>query len=227
MLERCYRTVMEWEVLLERERSRYDDGIARLDPEQLVRIGNAAYGAGLVALMLGRQSEATEWLGRAAARWRESWAHATPTSWGRPIGALKATVVAGDEGAAAELARWALSLGTAEAESPIGRYAATLALLVLGRWGDARRLAAGLRGRVDFPGPVADALESIAAHDPAGVIEAVDAVLSSFETREHYLEDVPVADTVLVLEALAARRGISSALRDSRLLPAQKPDAAD
>ena len=60
--------------------------MARLDPEQLVRIGNAAYGAGLALLMLGRREEAAEWLDRAALRWRESWEHATPTSWGRPIG---------------------------------------------------------------------------------------------------------------------------------------------
>ena len=34
---------------------------------------------------------------------------------------------------------------------------------------------------------------------------AVESVLASFETREDYLEDIPVADTVLVLQALAAK----------------------
>jgi len=43
-------------------------------------------------------------------------------------------------------------------------------------------------------------------------------VLDSFETREAYLEDVPVADTVLVLQELAARRGLAAEL-DSPLLP--------
>jgi hypothetical protein len=43
-------------------------------------------------------------------------------------------------------------------------------------------------------------------------------VLESFETREEYLEDIPVADTVLVLQALAARRGIAAELSSS-LLP--------
>jgi hypothetical protein len=43
-------------------------------------------------------------------------------------------------------------------------------------------------------------------------------VLESFETREEYLEDLPVADTVLVLQALAQRRGIAAEL-SSPLLP--------
>jgi len=43
-------------------------------------------------------------------------------------------------------------------------------------------------------------------------------VLESFETRADYLEDIPVADTVLVLQALAARRGMAAQL-SSPLLP--------
>jgi hypothetical protein len=43
-------------------------------------------------------------------------------------------------------------------------------------------------------------------------------VLESFETRTEHLEDVPVADTVLVLQALAERRGLRAEL-SSRLLP--------
>ena len=43
-------------------------------------------------------------------------------------------------------------------------------------------------------------------------------MLESFETRDEYLEDMPVADTVLVLQALAARRGMAAAL-ESELLP--------
>src|SRR5258707_8903389 len=129
---------MDWQALFDRERTRVEDGEARLEPEQLVRIGNAAYGAGLSLLMLGRDEEARDWLDRAALRWRESWAYATPTSWGRPIGVIKATLIAGRTQAAEEHARWTLELGSETAESPIGRYAATLALLTLERWADAR-----------------------------------------------------------------------------------------
>ena len=48
---------------------------------------------------------------------------------------------------------------------------------------------------------------------------AVEDVLESFETRGEYLEDVPVADTVLVLQALAAKRGLDVELPHSELLP--------
>jgi hypothetical protein len=51
-----------------------------------------------------------------------------------------------------------------------------------------------------------------------GYAEAVEQVLESFEAREEYLEDLPVADTVLVLQALARRRGIAPEL-SSPLLP--------
>jgi hypothetical protein len=215
---------MGWEDDVAREQRRYEDGLERGDPEQLVRIGNAAYGAGLALLMLGRREEAAEWLERAALRWRESWAHATPTSWGRPIGVVKASVLAGGEGR--EAAEWALSLGPREAESAIGRYAATLALLVLGRRDEAAALAASLQGREDFPPAVADALASVAAGEAAAFGEAAEAVLRSFETREAYLEDVAVADTVLVLEALARARGLRVELRPSAVLPPQRRSPA-
>jgi hypothetical protein len=210
---------MDWVSLFERERGRYEDGEARFDPAQLVRMGNAAYGAGLALLMLGRDEESREWLDRAAARWRESWAHATQESWGRPIGVVKARLIAGDENGAREAASWALELGSEGAESPIGRYAACLALLTLERWVDARLVAITIRERDDFPQAVADALTTIAAHDVAEYTEALEAVLDSFETREEYLEDAAVADTVLALQALARRRGIEVELPPSPVLP--------
>ena len=169
---------MDWQAHFDREQARVEDGEARMDPEQLVRIGNAAYGAGLSLLMLGRRDEANAWLGRAATRWRESWEHATPTSWGRPIGTIKASLIAGDRRAARAYSRWALELGTETAESPIGRYAASLALLTLARWPDARIIAATIRGLDDFPHDVADALWSIAANDEAGYAIAVDSIVT-------------------------------------------------
>ena len=179
-------------------------------------MGNAAYGAGLCALMQG--ADAREWLERAAARWRESYADAPPGSWGRPIGAIKALILAGDRAGAEETARWALAEGAGDAESPIGRYAAALACSVLGEWEQARIHADAIRIRDDFPTDVGDALAMIAAEDVVGYIEAVESVLESFETREAYLEDVPVADTVMVLQALAATRDMAAELA-SPLLP--------
>jgi len=216
--------VEDWDAHLQRARRRYADGERRLPDapdarqRQLTRLGNAATAAGLASLMLGRGDDAREWLGRAAVRYRESWDGAPPDSWGRPIGAIKARVLVDDDDGAAADARWALALGAAESGSPIGRYAAALAYCVLGDWHAARIEADGLRLRDDFPHDVGDALATLAAEDVVGYTEAVEAVLASFEQRDEYLEDVPVADTVLVLQALAARRGITVEL-ESELLP--------
>jgi tetratricopeptide (TPR) repeat protein len=205
---------VDWGAIAERQSGRFDQA------GKPVLRGNAAYGAGLALLMAGRPEEARAWFEQAASAWRESWSDATPTSWGRPIGAIKALLLAGDDEGASAAAEWALSLGCEQAESPIGRYAAALALLTLGRFDDARRTATSLRERDDFPHDVADALAFVAAHDPIAYAEAADSILTSFETRDEYLEDVAVADTLLALQALAARRGIAADLTASPVLPA-------
>jgi hypothetical protein len=168
--------------------------------------------------MQGRAQDAARWFRRAAERYRESFAEAPPESWGRPIGAMKSLVLAGDWPAAGAAGEWALEAGAANATSPIGRYAAALALLILGDDEQARLHADEIRTRGDFPHAVADALAYLAAQDVLGYTEAVEAALVSFETRHEYLEDMPVADTVLVLQALAHRRGIEIVL-GSPLLP--------
>lgn len=214
----------DWEELARRAAERHDDGLARLPAgaderqRQLTRTGNAAWAAGLSCLMLGRRDEARSWLLRAAERYRESWPDAPSGSWGRPIGAMKSRLIAGDLEGAREDARWALEAGAAEADGPIGRYAAALACAVLDDWDAARIHADAARTDEAFPNEVADALAFIAAEDVVGYVEAVEEVLRSFETRAAYLEDVPVADTVLVLQALAARRGMAADLV-SPLLP--------
>jgi hypothetical protein len=216
-----------WNSHVEREAERYGDGETRLPDaadadarqRQLTRMGNAAYGAGLALLMAGRDEEASVWLARAAERYRESFADAPPDSWGRPIGAIKARLIAGDWEAARGEARFALEAGAAGAESPIGRYAAALAFLVLGDDERARVEADAIRTRDDFPEAVGDALAYIAAGtDRIGYVEAIEDVLESFETRDEHLEDVPVADTVLVLQALAEKRELAVEL-SSPLLP--------
>lgn len=210
---------MGWDERYEQAAARYRGGEAReLDQRQLTQLANAAWAAGLSLLMAGRREEAVEWLRRAAERYRDSWhAGAPPDAWGRPIAAMKALLLAGDR--AAEPAHWALDAQAATSNSPIGRYAAAVALLVLDNDEFAALHAADLQRAEGFPRDVADALAAIAAHDPAGYAAAVESVLRSFEEREDFLEDVPVADTVLVLEALAARRGIASGLRPSPRLP--------
>jgi hypothetical protein len=197
---------VDWRERYERAASRYAAGEKRqLDERQLVQLANAAWAAGLSLLMLGDREGAAGWLRRSAERYRESWdAGAATDAWGRPIGAIKALLIAG--GDASEAARWALDAGAAEADSPIGRYAGVLALLVLGRDEDAAARAAMLGE--EFPADVASALGALAAHDGDAYRTAVSAIRQDFETRDDFLEDVPVADTALALDVLAALRGL-------------------
>lgn len=213
-----------WAEGAQRAIARHDDGLSRL-PEsaderqrQLTRTGNAAWAAGLSLLMAGRRDEGTVWLLRAADRYRESWPDAPPGSWGRPIASMKARLIAGDTGGARADAEWALDAGAEGSEGPIGRYAATLAALVLGRDAEAERLAADLRGRDDFPAPVAESLVAVARGDAEGYARAVRDLVADFEERDEFLEDVPVADTVLALQALAGDRSLAVDL-DSSMLP--------
>jgi hypothetical protein len=209
---------MSWSEQAEAAIARYESGGRRgLDQRQLTQLANAAWAAGLCLLMDGRRDEAGRWLRQAAVRYHESWGIAPPDSWGRPIAAMKALLLAGADAKAQ--ASWTVESGAARAESPIGRYAGTLALLVLGRDEEARALASTLRDRDDFPRDVADALATVAAGDRAGYLVAVEGVLDSFEGREGFLEDVRVADTVLVLQRLAAARDLAVDLPASELLP--------
>jgi hypothetical protein len=208
---------IKWLGRFEEAQERYRGGETReADQRQLTQLANAAWAAGLSLLMAGRRADAAEWLRTAAYRYRESWdAGAPPDSWGRPIAAMKALLLAGDD--ASEAAGWALAAGAEQAESPIGRYAAALALLVLGLDDDAAAVVATLGE--GFPEDVSSALGAVAAHDAAAFAEAAERVLRSFERRTDFLEDIPVADTALVLDLLALERGLEPRLRDSVRLP--------
>jgi hypothetical protein len=207
---------VEWRERYERAAARYAAGETReIDERQLVQLANSAWAAGLSALMAGDRWEAWRCLRQAAARYRESWdAGGAPDAWGRPIGALKAFLIAGEAGREHGLpdnslllaARWALDVGATEAESPIGRYAGVLALLVLDRDAEAAALLPTLGD--EFPPDVADALAALVHRDAEAYREAANRIRRSFETRESHLEDVPVSDTALALDALAARRGL-------------------
>lgn len=215
----------DWEELAASARARFEDGKARLPDDaderqrQLTRMGNAAWSAGLSLLMLGRRDGAREWLLRSAETYRRSWEGAPPGSWGRPIGALKCRLIAGDLAGAREDAQWALAAGAADSESPIGRYAATLAQLALGEDDDAAATAATLVGSEHIPPAVVESLAALARRDASAYEEAIRTLVADFESREAYLEDTAVADTVLALQALAAERWIVLELRSPVLPP--------
>jgi len=197
--------------------------VAALGPDEredfrLAGIAGASWAAGLAALMLGRGGEARDRLRRAADEYDASWRAAPPGSWGRPIAMIRCRLMAGDhEGARAD-ASAAVAAGVLDAPGPIGGYCAALALLALGRDEDAGIVAARIADGLE-PASVADALGALARADGAAYVAARLAVLRSFEEREAFLEDVRVADTVLVLDALAAARGLELPTLSSALLP--------
>jgi hypothetical protein len=214
----------DWEERATRARERFEDGATRL-PEgaderqrQLTRMGNAAWAAGLSLLMLGRRAEADDWLVRASETYRRSWADAPAGSWGRPIGAMKARLIAGDLEGARTDARWALEGGANESESPIGRYAAALALLVLEDDAAAAAIVPTLAAAESIPPAVSTTLGALATRDAVGYETAIRELVADFETREEFLEDVPVADAVLAFQVLAAERRVVVELA-SALLP--------
>ena len=156
-----------------REVARYEDGEARLPglteaddrQRQLTRMGNAAGGAGLALLMDGRRDDAATWF------------PTPPSATARAF--PRRPRAAGDvRSAPSRRACWPAT-GTGHARtpsgprrprarcgSPIGRYAASLALLVLGQDDEALVQAASIQGRDDFPADVADALAALALAMP-------------------------------------------------------------
>src|SRR5262249_21384082 len=78
--------------------------------------------------------------------------------------------------------------------------------------------AGDLAARLDeeFPRDVADALRALATQDADAYATAVASIRRSFEEREAFLEDVPVADTALALEALATSRSLGATRTERR-----------
>jgi hypothetical protein len=188
---------------------------------RLAGIAGASWAAGLAALMHGDGEAAAPLLRRAAGEYAASWEAAPPGSWGRPIAMLRCRLLAGDRAGARGDADDALAAGAEDAAGPIAGYCAALALLVLGRDEDARPVAERIAGEGLDPASVAHALAALAAGDPRGYDDARRAVLRSFEERDAFLEDLHVADTVLVLDALARERGVGVEPLASPLLPPQ------
>jgi len=186
---------------------------------RLAGIAGASWAAGLSALMLGERDGAAALLRRAADEYATSWLAAAQGAWGRPIAVLRCRLIAGDGGGARRDAETALAAGAAEAAGPIGGYCAALALLVLARDAEARPVAERIADEGLAPVAVAHALAALASSDGAAFEEARREVLRSFEERDAFLEDVPVADTVLVLDALARDRGLDPSPLSSPLLP--------
>ena len=166
-------------------------------------------------LLDAEDERAREPLREAAELYRRSWEAAGPRSFGRLIGMLKAAVLAGGGSSEAAYARGELG---GEADSPAASWALALAALIEGDDGLARDAAAGMREGGDAFARTAEAVEALADRDRDRYAGAVRAIVADFEARDVHLTGVPIADTALVLERIAAERGIAAGLA-SPLLP--------
>lgn len=147
--------------------------------------------------------------------YRASWEVAPPRSFGRLVGMLKAAIIGGEPGGAVAYAR-----GLVDTRTPTAAYASALVALVDGRDDDAAEAAAAMVPGGDAFGRAAAAITALATGDGASYRGAVRAIVEDFERRTEHLTGVAIADTALMLERLAAGRGLTADLRSALLPPA-------
>jgi hypothetical protein len=176
-------------------------------------------------LLAGDLDAARAEFAAAAELYRQSWESAHARAFGRLVGMLKAAVLAGGGTVQAEYVRAAL--GERAPESATASYAQALAALILGEDEDARLWAArmspggsaGGAAGTDAFARAGEAVAAIASNDGERYAVALAAIVHDFEQRSEHLTGVAIADTALMLEALAARRAMRAAI-ESPVLPA-------
>jgi hypothetical protein len=162
------------------------------------------------ALLAGRSSEARDAFRTASKLYRESWEHAPPRSYGRIVGMLKAAILSGEGQDAARYARAALAGDGAE--SPTGAYAEAIAALALGDDHAVGDPVARLRDGSEAHGRTADAIAALAEGDQRAYDAALAEIVADFEQRTEHLTGVAIADTAVMLERLAAPRGMATSI---------------
>jgi hypothetical protein len=190
--------------------------IRRMDEHRELQIAALdAEGRGAQALLDDHDADAREAYEEAATLYRRSYEAAPPDAYGRLVGLIKAAIIA-DSGVEDEAA---YVRERADGSGAVGAYAVALAALAQGDEAAAGTAAGVMRADGGEPfARAADAIAALARGDRDAYGEAVRAIVADFEGREHHVAKVPIADTALVLERLAERRGLA-ARPDSALLP--------
>lgn len=174
----------------------------------------AVEGDGQRLLLAGEKQTGEERMRAAAELYWRSWSVAPPRSFGRLVGMLKAAVIGGD---AAEALRRAWPL-VREPESPAEAYACAICSVLRDDPAAVASATAAMRAGGDAFGRAADALEAIARRERQALVDAVAAIVTDFTGRDAHLTGVPIADTALMMERLAAPHGLSTGIA-SPLLP--------
>ena len=162
------------------------------------------------ALLAGEPAQ--EQLLRARDAYLASHEESSATSWGRLIGALKMAILADD--GVERIAGQAIAETDETEPSPASAYARSLAQLALGE----RPQVEPMLDTGDAFERTGRAMAALAAGDREQYNRALAEIVSDFAARDAHLSGVAVADTAMVLERLAAQRGLSAGL-DSPLLP--------
>jgi hypothetical protein len=178
----------------------------------------AAEGVAHGALVEGDSEAARAAYTDAVEKYRASWALAPPKSYGRLVGLLKAAVLAGDATAAANEVRTELDGDDDAAGSPVASYVLAVAALILRDDEAVAPLADKMDPRGGAFERTATALRALAAGDGPAYADAVAAIEADFAGREEHLTGVAIADTAVMLELIAAERGLRADL-DSPLVP--------
>ena len=148
--------------------------------------------------------------------YRQSWQAAHARAYGRLVGMLKAAVLAGGGAEAAAYAHAALV--DADPASATANYARAIAALIVGDDEDAQARARAMGTGGQAFARTGAAISALAARDDASYVNALAAIVGDFERRSEHLTGLAIADTALMLEALADRRGMAAAI-ESPVLP--------
>lgn len=170
------------------------------------------------ALMQGDEGAAREAFAEAAELYRQSWKEAPPGSYGRLVGMLKTAVLAG--GGEEQAIYVNDVLGGTALDSATASYARALAALITGEDEAAVRASQGMRGASDAFDRTSEAIAALAAGESRRYAAAVEQVVRDFEQRTDHLTGVQIADTAVVLERLAAQRGLAASPR-SAVMPSR------
>ena len=188
--------------------------------QELVTAAIERDGEGQRALMEGELPASREAFRAAAELYWQSWEEAPPRSYGRLVGMLKSTVLAGEDARpSARRVRAALADDSDAAGSPTASYALALAALIEGDDAAAAASAEAMRGGSDAFDRTAGAIAGLAAGDRDAYAAAIEEIVRDFEQRPKHLTGIAIADTALVMERLAAPRGLAAGVH-SEVLPA-------
>jgi len=156
----------------------------------------------------------------AAETYRASWELASPKSYGRLVGMLKAAILGG---LGTDDARYVeRTLAGAEATSPTAAYAQAIAALVLAddrraiEWAELMRSASPAFVRAS------SAIAALASADAPAYRAVLGEIVEDFTGRDAHLTGIPIADTALMLEVLAGPRRLRAGVHGP-LLPSLHP----